>query len=148
MSDKDEGFVILADRRYAPILTSWTQYLCLAVRDDEFVLSIKKYTLLDEEGPSEDEDGNPIPLPTEIDGHKVTGVDDGYIVGEPLVADEDFGEYRFSLLDRVELRQWLANEWEPKDAEAIATKIEQYVRRWNGGHKASRKRLKRPPALR
>jgi hypothetical protein len=94
------------------------------------VLSIKKYTLLAEDGPSEDEDGNPIPLPTEIDGHKVIGVDDGYIVGEPLVDDDDFGEYRFSLLDIVELKQWLAQEWEPKDAEAITTKIEQYVRWW------------------
>lgn len=67
--------------------STWKEYLRLSQDDDgRAMLEVCRYEALAETPDDEDWDG---PLPEEIDGKKVVGVEDDYIVGGELARWDD-----------------------------------------------------------
>jgi hypothetical protein len=81
---------ILAVREGSGRTSVWNEYLCLnPIGPDKAALQVCRYEALAEyERPEDDE--HEISLPAEIDGKKVVGVEDGYIVGGELACYDDW----------------------------------------------------------
>jgi len=57
----------------------------------------------------EDEEGEPLPVPDEIDGKKVIGIEDDYIVGGELGYWDD-GSLTYSAGDLARAIRWIDSE--------------------------------------
>ena len=88
--------------------STWTEYLCIEkLTKDDFELSIRSYEVLGEAIDYSDEDGE-WDLPDEIDGMKVMGLEDEYVVGGNLVLhSDDYGEVKFSDPKHRDVLDWL-----------------------------------------
>lgn len=74
---------ILKTQEASSMVSIWNEYLRLNKNDDgTATLEICQYETLAEV--EYDEDGNELPLPTQVNGKDVIGVEHGYIVGGPL----------------------------------------------------------------
>lgn len=88
--------------------SAWTEYLCIEkLTKNDFKLSIRSYEVLGQAIDYSDEDGE-WDLPDEIDGMKVMGLEDEYVVGGNLVlhSDED-GEVKFTDPKHRDVLDWL-----------------------------------------
>jgi len=81
---------IIAVREGSGRTSVWNEYLCLNLNGPgKAALQVCRYEALAEyERPEDDE--SEIPLPTEIDGKAVVGVEDGYVVGGELARYDDW----------------------------------------------------------
>ena len=74
---------ILEQKTKSSMVSSWTEYLCLKMlADNMFELSIRSYDVIGDLSSYYDEEADDYMIPDQIDGQKVVGVEDGYIVGE------------------------------------------------------------------
>ena len=90
---------ILDSREYSTRVSNWTQYLCVRhVRLGLAAAEICRYEVLCEFN-GYDEDGNPVEIPTEIDGKKVIRFEDGYLMGGELGPEDDDSTYEYTLAD-------------------------------------------------
>ena len=79
MTSDLDGFLKAANT--AQGVSHWTQYLCVRrVRPGLAAVEICKYEVLCDFSPY-DEDDNPVEIPREMDGKKVIGFEDGFLVG-------------------------------------------------------------------
>lgn len=79
---------ILTVHEASSMISSWHEYLRLSKNvDGTAQLEICQYQVLGEV--ECDEDGNELPVPKEINGEEVIGVEDGYIIGAALACDGD-----------------------------------------------------------
>ena len=117
MSDED-GFRVIMKGEFATLVSSWTEYLCLAKRGDGYVLMrcgyeilapVSDYAVVDESGDVLDYE-----LPEEIDGQAVVGVEDGeFVIGGELVPQDDDAKCDLDPEDLNGVRDWLAlHEWD------------------------------------
>ena len=80
---------IIAVREGSGRTSVWNEYLCLSLSvPGKAAVQVCRYEALAEYERPEDGE-NQTPLPTEIDGKTVVGVEDGYIVGGELVCCDD-----------------------------------------------------------
>jgi hypothetical protein len=80
---------IIAVREGSGRTSVWNEYLCLNLNGPgKAAIQVCRYEALAEYERPEDDEGE-IPLPAEIDGKTVVGVEDGYIVGGELVCCDD-----------------------------------------------------------
>jgi hypothetical protein len=105
-------------REASSMVSTWNEYLRLDKNDDGTAkLEICQYESLAEA--ECDDDGNDLPLPTQIEGKDVIGVEDGYIVGGPLSCYDD----RFIVfgLGEIDLAiTWLKTQMFKTDDKMIA----------------------------
>jgi hypothetical protein len=60
-----------------------------------------------------DEDGSPLPIPDEIDGKRVVGVEDGQIIGGQLHNEYGQNDFSFSVENAEGAFEWLGMQgWE------------------------------------
>jgi hypothetical protein len=104
---------IIASREASSMVSTWTEFLRLSKADaDAAALEVCMYEGLGELDQPEDEGEEPI-IPEEIDGKKVMGVDDGYIIfgGELLCLGEE-KRLRYRKADLEKAVKWLeAKHW-------------------------------------
>jgi hypothetical protein len=103
---------ILATRESSTMASTWNEHLRLTKNEDGTAsLHVCQYDVLGEysEYCSADEAGNTPPLPDEIDGWPVVGVEDGYIVGGQLSPSEE-EELTYSAKDVDDAIQWVVSE--------------------------------------
>ena len=94
------------------MVSHWTEYLCLEMRDGRSVLSHRRYDVLAEvsDYAFETDDGDDeYRIPEVIDGKPVVGTEDGYIVGGELTVDPSDSEPEFDLTDAdpAKVSAWL-----------------------------------------
>jgi len=100
------------------MVSTWTEYLRLGKnRDGTARLEICQYEALAEA--EYDDDGNELPLPAQINGKQVIGVEDGYIIGGPLSCWHD--EFLVFGIGEIDLATgWLKDNGFNTDKEIIA----------------------------
>ena len=98
---------ILESRQYSTRVSHWTQYLCIRhVRPGLAAVEICKYEVLCDFSPY-DEDDNPVEIPREMDGKKVIGFEDGFLVGGELGPEDDDSTYEYTLADLNSTLEWI-----------------------------------------
>lgn len=98
---------ILESRQYSTRVSHWTQYLCIRhVRPGLAAVEICKYEVLCDFSPY-DEDDNPVEIPREMDGKKVIGFEDGFLVGGELGPEDDDSTYEYTLADLNSALEWI-----------------------------------------
>jgi hypothetical protein len=100
------------------MVSTWNEYLRLDKNNDGTArLEICQYEVLAEV--EYDEDGNELPLPTQIDRKDIIGVEDGYVVGGSLSCrDDQFLVFGIGEIDVA--ITWLNNNGFKTDNEIIA----------------------------
>ena len=98
------------------MVSNWTRYLCVRhVRPGAGAAEICAYEPLCEFDPY-DEDGNPVDIPTEIDGKPVVRFEDGYLVGGELSPENDESIYEYTSKTLHGLQEWIKdNHFEISD---------------------------------
>jgi hypothetical protein len=118
---RDEYPKVVASREGSSMVSTWTEYLRLSkVASGTALLEVCMYEPIAEAPVSEDDEDPP--LPDEIGGKKVIGVDDEWIVGGDLVCVED-GAYEF---DRIRIDQ--AVEWLKSRYWKVTTELQDELR--------------------
>ena len=79
---------IISTHEVSTMVSTWNEYLRLNKNDDGTAkLEVCQYEAL---GQVEcDEEGNDLPVPDQINGKEVIGVEDGYIIGGTLICHDD-----------------------------------------------------------
>lgn len=108
----DDGIRILQAIECSSMVSHWTEYLCLEMRDGRSVLSHRRYDVLAEvsDYAFETDDGDDeYRIPEVIEGKPVVGTEDGYIVGGELTVDPSDSEPEFDLTDAdpAKVSAWL-----------------------------------------
>ncbi|WP_395664200.1 hypothetical protein [Aestuariivirga sp.] len=79
---------IITWREQSSMASAWTEYLCVRrLGNGKARLEICQYEALAENS-FYDDDGNELPVPKQIDGKVVAGVEDGYVVGGDLACND------------------------------------------------------------
>jgi hypothetical protein len=110
MSEKDLRILQAIER--SSMVSTWKEYLCLEIRDGRTLLSHRRYEALGEvsdfavEAAEGDEEYR---IPDVIDGKRVEGTEDEFIVGGELMLDpsDPHSEIDLAHVDRDALRAWL-----------------------------------------
>lgn len=124
---------VLLEAEFSTPASSWTEYLCIEVRDGAVILSSRGYEVLGEASDYEveSEDGETeYEIPDVIDGQTVGGIEDGLIIGSELVPQDDEAQILLkpgqieAAQEWLELREWhrqkgFEEAWE-KIREALA----------------------------
>lgn len=102
---------ILEQKTKSSMVSSWTEYLCLQMlADNMFELSMRSYEVIGDLSSYYDEEADDYVIPDQIDGQKVAGVEDGYIVGGELMLLEDqMSPFLFVSADDKELIDWISS---------------------------------------
>jgi hypothetical protein len=109
---------ILKTREASSMVSAWNEYLRLDKNDDGTAkLEFCQYEALAEA--ECDEDGNELPLPAQIDGKDIIGVEDGYVVGGSLSCWDD-GFLVFGIGEIDAAITWLKSNGFKTDNEIIA----------------------------
>ena len=98
------------------MVSTWTEYLCLQ-RDEDgaFKLFTGQYEALVERAEFFNEDTGEYAIPDEIDGQRVVGVDDEYVVGGVLAYFDDEQAVSFTRPDDQAVVKWLESSgWSAK----------------------------------
>ena len=103
--------------------STWNEYLCLTKGEfNTYKLYIAQYDFLAELNDFYDEELDDYLLPEQIEGQVVMGIEDDYVVGGELVAQEESIPVEFSSVFNAELREWLKDTgWSKLD---VLAKIE------------------------
>ena len=111
-------FRVLLQGEFATMVSSWTEYLCLASDGESIRLSSCGREVLAElsDYAVEDEDGNvEYQLPETIGDSVVSGTDGEFVIGEALVPQDDDAEIELEPGQIEEAREWLeGREWHLK----------------------------------
>lgn len=86
-----ERLQVIASREVSSMVSSWTEFLCveLDAEGTAFRLFTGRYEALDEVHAYINPDTEQLDLPEEIDGKKVVGVEDDYVIGGDLTPFEE-----------------------------------------------------------
>ena len=100
---------ILEQKTKSSMVSSWTEYLCLQrLAENKFELSMRSYEIIGDPSAYYDEKTDDYVIPDLIDGQKVAGVEDGYIVGGELISLEDqMSPLLFVSVDDEKLIDWI-----------------------------------------
>jgi hypothetical protein len=105
--------MILAERESSGMTSTWDEFLCLALCDDQTVLLFTgRREALADASDFYDENEDEYDIPDEIDGKAVWGVKDGCVLGENI---ENYDEDALSLksFDRDAVLRWLEKtDWQ------------------------------------
>jgi hypothetical protein len=101
--------IILDSRTDSSPASTWTEYLCLKrLENNQYELSVRAYEVLAEEADYYNEDTDTYDIPEEINGKKVIGSEDVYIVGGDLLEHSDeILSLNFTNLTPSEAKKWL-----------------------------------------
>ena len=106
MSEKAEEIDvrIIETMQQSSMASTWTEHLCIhRMPDGKWCLDIRGYELAGEAREFENENGD---LPDEIDGWKVIGREDEYVVVDLLVPHSDaYSTYVFDQFDAEEFEE-------------------------------------------
>ncbi len=125
-----EPSIMVSSREQATMASSWTEHLFLQQVDDASQLIIMGSTILADDADYCDEDGELLDLPEEIDGQKVIGWEDGYIMGLPMVpvSDREDNAFRFTHAADPKLRNWIETVWNADNCDLILCHIRLMLR--------------------
>ena len=109
---ESETYFIVDKREMSTPVSTWTQYLCICkLSNGNFELSVRKYDVIGDPSDYSDDNGDNYSEPSEINGKKVVGVEDGYIVGGDLISDyDDTVEFKY-LPDQVVTDYLIQIDW-------------------------------------
>lgn len=115
--------IVIAQREASSMASTWNEYLCLTKGEfNTYKLYIAQYDFLAELNDFYDEELDDYLLPEQIEGQVVMGIEDDYVVGGELVAQEESIPVEFSSVFNAELREWLKDTgWSKLD---VLAKIE------------------------
>jgi hypothetical protein len=104
----------LATREQSSISSTWTEYLTIqAGQDKRFLIASAGYDSLAEVQAYFNEERDEYEVPEEIDGCRVVGVEDGYVIGGPLLVNMDNSGLEFDDPYDKGIAEWLQeNGWE------------------------------------
>jgi hypothetical protein len=104
---------IVGSRENSSMVSTWTEYLRLSVIGRATaLLEVCRYEALAEAPDCGDGDEEPV-LPEEIDGKKVAGIEDEWIIGGDLLCYDDKQRLFFDKNDIEAAVQWLTdNRWQ------------------------------------
>lgn len=100
---------ILEQKTESTMVSTWTEYLCLQMlADNMFEISMRSYAIIGDLNSYYDEEADDYVIPDQIDGQKVVGVEDGYIVGGELTEVGDhMSPLEFANVEDEELIDWI-----------------------------------------
>ena len=100
---------IIASREASSMVSTWTEYLCLAKdANGDCRVEICQYEVL-AEFENTDEHGNELEIPKEYNGREVVGVEDGYLVGGALGCADD-GYFPFDAQSIDAAMEWIKEQ--------------------------------------
>ena len=116
---------VLADREDSGMTSNWKEYLCLTDGNQtKYKIFEGRYEVLAEAIEFYSDDEEDYELPEFIDGKKVMGVEDGYVVGGELSYFDEEEAVEFNHLSDLKLIQWLKDfswyeDWQQSAVEMI-----------------------------
>lgn len=114
MREFDEKTLIeLAHRQSSSMTSTWTEYLVLTRgQSKKYLLAPAGYDALAEANDYFDENADDYKLPLEINGRKIIGIQDGWVIGGDLGINMDWSGLEFDSPDEPEVAAWLDDfEW-------------------------------------
>lgn len=115
--------IVIAQREASSMASTWNEYLCLTKGEfNTYKLYTAQYDFLAELNDFYDEELDDYLLPEQIEGQVVMGIEDDYVVGGKLVAQDESVPVEFASVFDAELRDWLKHTgWSQFD---VLVKIE------------------------
>ncbi len=110
MQDEKNTVITLAARAISPKAKIPTQYLTVSKgQSKRFLIATASYDALAEASDYFNKDKDEYEIPEQINGQRVIGVEDGYIIGGVLGINMDWSGLEFEDPDDPELKRWLEN---------------------------------------
>lgn len=108
MRDIGNEVIVLAQREYSTMSSTWMEYLTLTKgQEHRYLIASASYDALAEANEYFNEEKDDYEIPTEINGKKVIGVEDGYIIGGELGINMDYSGLEFDDPKDPGLKAWL-----------------------------------------